>query len=249
MTLDWTITNFLAAVLLPPLGLLLAGVLGWALLWRRPRLGRSLVFIALAGLWLLSTPIIAARFLDSLAPPFQALDGSEADAIVILGGGRNRNTLEYGGDTILALALERVRYGAWLAHRLHKPVLVTGGKPDGDGLSEGQIMQRILATEFNVPVRWVENASANTRENARLSAGLLHDAGIRRIYLVSQGWHLARAVPEFEAEGFSVVPAGIGYKRHGPLELFDFVPSPKALLNSYYASHEWLGLIWYRLRH
>lgn len=248
MTLSWLLTNLIAALLLPPVSLLLAGAAGLALLRRRPALGKGLLVAALAGLWLLATPWVGQRLLDALAPPYRALDGSEADAIVILGGGRIRGALEYGGDSITPLALERVRYGAWLARRLDKPILVSGGKPDGAGFPEGRIMQAILEQEFALPVRWVETRSANTRENARMSAPLLHQAGVRRIYLVTQGWHLRRAVPEFEAQGLVVVGAGIGYKRSGGVEPFDFVPSAKALQNSFYASHEALGLLWYRMR-
>lgn len=156
--------------------------------------------------------------------------------------------MEYGGDTVKPFTLERLRYGARLARQLKKPVLVTGGAPDGPGETEGQIMRTVLEREFRVPVRWVEDRSRNTRENALFSATLLGEAGIRRIYLVTHGWHLARAMPEFRKAGFQVVPAGTGYKLHGDVELFDFIPNAQALLNSYLASHEWIGRVWYQLR-
>lgn len=248
MDTSWLLTNFIAAFLLPPLNLLLVGGLGLLLLARRPRLGKALVFVALAGLWLLSTPLVAARFLDSLAPPFQALDGSEAEAIVILGGGRVRDSLEYGGDTVKTFTLERLRHGARLARQLRKPVLVTGGAPEGEGVPEAQLMRALMRDEYRQPVRWMEARSRNTRENAYYSAEILTRAGVRRIYLVSHAWHLARAMPEFERAGLTVVPAGTGYKRHGTAELFDFIPNAQALQNSYLASHEWIGLLWYRLR-
>lgn len=248
MTPSWLITNFIAAFLLPPLNLLLVGGAGILLLRRRPRLGKGMLVFSLAMLWLLSTPIVAGRFLDSLMPPPAPLTGREADAIVILGGGRIKNSVEYGGDTAKAFTLERVRYGALLARKLGKPVLVTGGAPGGERISEAEIMRDMLRNEYRVPVRWLEGRSNNTRENARFSADILAKAGIRRIYLVTHAWHLARAMPEFERAGLTVVPAGTGYKLHGDLEVLDFVPGAPALLNSYLASHEWIGLLWYRLK-
>ena len=248
MDIYWLVTNFIAAFLLPPLSLLLVGFVGLLALRRRPQMGKALISICILGLWVLSTPIVATKFLDGLAPPPLLITGKEADAIVILGGGRIRDSIEYGGDTVKHFTLERLRYGAHLARRLNKPVLVTGGRPEGKGQPEGHIMKAVLEKEFHIPVRWVEDLSRNTRENARLSAEILNKAGIQRIYLVTHGWHLARAIPEFEKAGLTVVPAGTGYKLHGDLELFDFVPNAQALLTSYLASHEWIGLLWYRLR-
>lgn len=248
MDASWLITNLFAAFLLPPLNLAISGVAGLMLLKRKPRWGKGLLFVSLGGIWLLSTPIVAGKFLDSLAPDPVKLTGREADAIVILGGGRIGNSVEYGGDTVKSYTLERLRYGARLARQFHKPVLVTGGAPEGIGAAEGRIMRSVLAEEFRTPVRWVEDRSRNTRENARFSAAILHEAGIRRIYLVTHGWHLARAMPEFRQAGFQVVPAGIGYKLDGNVELFDFIPNAQALLNSHLASHEWIGRAWYQLR-
>lgn len=248
MSIDWLLTNLIATLLLPPVSLLLMCALGWWLLSRHPRLGRALLGAALAALWLLSTPIVAGRLLDGLKPPHTVLDGSEADAIVILGGGRIRDSLDYNGDTLGVLTLERVRYGARLARMLDKPVLVTGGMPDGGSRGEGELMRAALETEFSTPVRWVEQHANNTRENARLAAAQLHHDGVARIYLVSHAWHLARAVPEFEATGLKVTPAGFGYHAGARPALLDFLPQAKALQDSYYACHEWLGLLWYRLR-
>lgn len=245
---SWFLTNFFAAFLLPPLNLLLIGAAGFWLLKRRRKLGRALIGFSLAGVWLLSTPIISAVLLDSLKPAPVALTGREADAIVILGGGSNRNSLEFSGDTLNRFSLERARYGAWLAKRLHKPVLVTGGAPEGGALSEGEIMRATLLDEFGVATKWLEPYASNTRENARNSADILHKAGIRRIYLVTHAWHLRRAIPEFEAAGFKVVPAGTGYFMESDFSSLDFLPNGKALDKSYLAMHEWIGLLWYRIR-
>jgi len=248
MSLSYLLTNFIAGLLLPPVSLILLGGLGLAVLRRRRRLGLSLIVGSLISIWLLSTPLVSALLLDSLKPPPRALTGMEADAIVILGGGRVRDSIEYGGDSLGRFTLERLRYGAWLARKLGKPVLVTGGAPDG-GVPEGNMMRDSLKHEFGIKtVRWVESASDNTRENARRSAQLLRADGIERIYLVTHAWHLARAVPEFTAQGFQVIPAGTGYSLASPYSTLDFLPNGKALQESWLALHEWLGLLWYRIR-
>lgn len=248
MNWNWLFTNLAAGLLLPPLNLLLLGTVGFWLARRRPRLGHSLLGLALLGLWLLATPWVAGRLLATLELPYAPIRGGEAEAIVILGGGLRYDAPEFGGgDTLNARTLERVRYGARLQRLTGTPVLVTGGAPEGES-AEGPLMKAVLEAEFGVPVAWVEERSANTRENARFSAPLLRAAGIRRIYLVSHVWHLPRAIPEFEREGFAVVAAGTGYQSSGDSHFFDFLPSASALMSSYYACHEWVGVVWYRLR-
>jgi len=249
MSNSWLLTNFIAALLLPPTSLVIVGLIGLVLLKSRRTLGQILIASSLISIWLLSTPLIAGRLLDSLKPPPVAFTGKEADAIVILGGGRIQDSIEFNGDTLGRFTLERVRYGAWLAKKLHKPILVAGGTPDG-GMPEGEMMRASLEQEFAVKdVRWVEAASNNTRENARRSAHLLKDAGIDRIYLVTHAWHLARAMPEFESVGLHVIPAGTGYSLPAKIELLDFTPNAKALHESWLATHEWIGLLWYRIRY
>ena len=250
MTLYWLVTNLIAAVLLPPLSLLLLAAFGLTQLRRKPKLGRRLIGFSLLALWLLATPIVADTFLESLMPRPVMLSAAQADAIVVLGGGRYKDDIGYGGDTANAFSLERVRYGAYLARKFKKPVLVTGGAPEAARVPEGELMRQAMENEFRIPVRWVEDRSRNTLENAEFSAPMLKKAGIKRIFLVSHAWHLARAIPEFERFGFEVIPAGTGAKLNKPeYEVFDFVPNAKSLLNSYYATHEWIGLLWYRLRH
>ena len=248
MSTSWLLTNFFAAFLLPPLSLVILGLVGFGQLKARRTLGRILIAISLISIWVLSTPRIAGFLLDSLKPPSIAFTGKEAEAIVILGGGRISDSFEYGGDTLGRFTLERVRYGAWLAKKLHKPILVTGGSPDG-GVPEGEMMRASLVREFDIKdVRWVETTSNNTRENARLSAHLLKDSGIERIYLVSHAWHLARAIPEFESVGLHVVPAGTGYSTTQKTDVLDYIPNAHALQESSLATHEWIGLLWYRIR-
>lgn len=249
MNIAWLTTNLLSAVLLPPLNLLLLGLIGLWLLRRHRVWGKTLIVLACAGLWLLSTPYIAKRYLAAFeSAPLVNPTGHEADAIIILGGGKYRGAPEFGtDDNIKGETLERLHYGAWLANRVKRPILVSGGAPDG-GPSEAIIMKAVLAQAFQTPARWVEDRSNNTSENAAYSAEILKHAGIQRIYLVSQAWHLPRAIPEFERHGLTVIAAGTGYVNTAPTIPLDFLPNGAYLKHSYYATHEAIGRVWYALR-
>ena len=211
-------------------------------------LRNRLIILFLIGLYWLSTPIIADHLLAQFErfPAVNLANQPAADAIVILGGGTYFNAPEYGGDTVNRYTLERLRYGARLYRASHLPIAVSGGRPNG-GRPEAALMQAALQQDFAVPVRWVETGSNNTDENARACRALL-PANIRSIYLVTQAWHLPRAIYAYRRAGFAVIPAGTGYTSTRQSELRDFIPQPEALINSYFALHETLGLIWYRLK-
>jgi len=245
----WTITNAIAAALMPPGSLLLAFIAGLLLLrWRRA-LGTGLITLATVSLYVLSTPYVGNRLLSSLEPPYvdPAADGS-GQAIVVLGGGRYDDAPEYGGDTAGSPTLVRLRYGAHLYRTTGKPVAVTGGSPRGGDRSEADIMKTVLEREFNVPVRWVEGASNTTFDNAVLTQRALREAGIRRIYLVTHAWHMPRSVQVFERAGFEVIPAPTHYTTTPPRSVVDFLPEAGGLQRSAIWSHEVIGIVWYRLK-
>lgn len=249
--MSWFLTNLFGAFLLPPLSLLLVAVAGLFINRSSPRLGRFLLTVSVALLWLISTPYLAGqalRLLEDqnavLAAPLPA-----ADAIVVLGGGTYFYAPEYGGaNTVSIPTLARLRYAANLQRKTGKPVLVTGGAPLGNALSEAQQMKSALETEFNVPVKWTEDASDNTLENARNSFQLLQKSGIHRIYLVTHAWHMPRSVMAFRSAGFDVVPAPTIFATHYETGLLDFIPNADSMEESRIVMHELIGLLWYRLK-
>jgi len=233
----------LAALVLPPTGPLLLAVLGLILLGRRPRLGRALAWLGVASLFFLSLPVLSHLLVHSLEPPVLDLRRiGDSQAIVILGGGVRRNATEFGGDTLGQLTLERVRYGAFVAHATRLPVLVSGGSVYG-GIAEAVLMKRALEQEFNVAVRWTEERSRDTRSNASESASILLAAGIKRVILVAHGFDMPRASAEFAAAGLHVTltPTVVARERFTFEHPVELLPSMSALQGSYYALYELLA--------
>ena len=231
----------LAAIVLPPLGPLLVLAAGAILLRRSPRLGRALVWAGIAAFAVLSTGVAANLLLRLVneSPPLQLEDARSAQAIVILGGGVRRAP-EFGGDTLGRLTLERVRYGARVARATGLPVLVTGGAPRGFA-AEATVMREALEQEYGVKVRWVEDRSFNTHQNAVRSGALLKADGVNRVVLVAHGFDMRRARAEFAAAGLGVVPAPTFLPTARELYPGDFIPSLPALQSSYYALYELLA--------
>jgi uncharacterized SAM-binding protein YcdF (DUF218 family) len=141
-----------------------------------------------------------------------------------------------------------LRYAAKLHRETGKPILVTGGKPLGNSLSEGEQMKQVLTQEFNVPVQWVEGESDNTLENARWSFKTLKAADISKVYLVTHAWHMPRSQKAFENAGFTVIPAATAFTTRYQTDLLTFMPNAGALHDSGIFMHEMIGMAWYRLK-
>jgi len=247
MSISWLTHLLLGSVLLPPLSLLILAGLA-ILVSGRHAWFRRLALACLVLLAILATPWVGSHLLAMWQTPYRPLSAGMADAIVVLGGGVYEGAPEYGGDTVAPFVLERLRYAARLHREFGKPILVTGGRPSG-GNPEAPLMKVVLEHDFKVPVRWVEPSSNDTEENALYSAAMLKPLGIRRVFVVSQAWHLPRAMVWFRAAGMEPVPAGTGFEGYERITPYSFVPNGYGLLMSYIASREALGMFWYWLRH
>ena len=228
--------------MLPPGGPLLVSLAGLAMLRRRPRTGRLLAVFGVLTLLLLSLPVVAWLLVRALydGPVFEVADAGTSQAVVILGGGIRRAP-EFGGDTMNRLTLERVRFGARVARLTELPVLVSGGSTYGATTPEARLMRDALHDEFGIEVRWVEDASRTTAENAARTAAILRANGISRIVLVTHSFDVPRARTEFATHGIETVPAATNMPARHVDNLGDFLPSMSALQESYYALYEMLA--------
>lgn len=242
------------ALLLPPGGLLLLAALGLVLL-RHRRSALALFFTALISLTVFSLPVTAKALMRQLEfyPALAAQDfrNTPAQAIVVLAGGRYSGAPEYGGDSVAAYSLERLRYGAWLHRQTGVPLLLTGGDPFNEGSSEASLMRKVLLEDYHIEA-WTEDASTTTAGNAFLSKHLLEAKNINTVYLVTHAWHMRRAARIFEQAGLRVIPAPthfLSLENTRVPALLNWLPQAHALERSSLALHELLGDVWYRLRH
>ncbi len=241
--------SILLALALPPVCFLYCLILG-LLIGRRHRSGgRALICIGLVGLALLSIPLIPNLLIVALeqnlpiTPPPDAMP----QAIVILGGDLLRTE---GPPHSLPgfLTLDRLREGAALYRRTGLPILVTGGTVQPDHPAVALIMADSLRNDFQVPVTWVEASSIDTWQNAEFTAEILKPRGIHSVYVVTQGWHMRRAMLAFHHAGLiaTAVPTSIDAP-FDPIP-WDLPPRASAWQWSYYALHEWIGCAWYAIR-
>jgi uncharacterized SAM-binding protein YcdF (DUF218 family) len=246
----------LTALVLPPVPLLAMLLIGARLILPRRGLGWLVIIASVTLLWF-SACTGSARLLSRfvLHPP-AALSASRiaelnvranpTTAIVVLGGGLEPFAPEYGVGSLQHASLERLRYGIWLSRATGLPLAFSGGVgwAQPDALPEARIAAQIAASEFGRPLKWVEDNSRDTRENAQRSVALLRRAGITHIVLVTHGWHMPRALHAFErAAGgaIRVEAAPMGLAHDAELPALEWIPTAMGTTDVRHILRELLG--------
>lgn len=239
----------LAWILLPPAGLFWTAALGAFVYLRWRKAGAVLVGFSLIALVALAMPATSYALL-SMGVVAGEIDPGETDpehaAIVVLGADVRRDASEYGAMTVGPLSLERLRYAARLHRRTGWPILVSAGRLIAGDRPLAALMRETLAQDFRVDVRWVEDRSRNTAENARFSAEMLRRDGISTAIVVTHAWHMRRALLAFRGLGIAVLPAPTLTPRR-PTGADMLIPSTGALDNSFLGIHELAGRLFYHI--
>jgi len=230
--------------------LVFVALIGLVISGRLPRIGRLLTLAGVLGLLVLAVPAVGGGLLVALERdlPLEPLPDQPPQAIVIMSGDISRGNADRPTYEPGPMSLERLRSGAILARQTGLPVLITGGRLRDTDPPLAEVMATSMQSDFKVPVRWVECESRDTGENANFSAPILREQGIRSIYVVSDAWHIRRALLAFADTGIVVTAAPTMLDRAPGGHLTDFVPSVAGWDASYYALHEWIGYIWYAVR-
>jgi uncharacterized SAM-binding protein YcdF (DUF218 family) len=243
----------LTALVMPPAVGLLAIAVGWLGYRRFQKLGGLLIASGLVFTWLVSCNGFAVWLAQTSLPPVAhiapdkmaaTLAQARVQAIIVLGGGAEMASREYGAPQPRDHTIARMHYAVVLAKASGLPLGFSGGVGRAAHTAddtEAAAVQRWLSQLGLPPMRWSEDKSRDTRENAQLTAQMLAKDGIQRIALVTNAWHMPRAQRNFESVGLTVLPAPMLYieARYSPL--IEWLPTTDGLRQSRYVFSELLG--------
>lgn len=245
------IASFLAySFLMPPTVFIVTAFAGIVLtaFARTRRWGVAVGLVSIGALYVFATPLVSLMLLRAVEHEVSANppDAAAAQAIVVLSGDIHHGDGAGVADTVGRLTLERLDRAAELYHHDKLPILVTGG-PVGDSReSMAALMARSLIDDFGVPVAWREERSQTTFENAEFSAQLLRAQHIHTVLVVTQPWHMPRALWVFARAKIDAIPASTERTYiKTPIDAAMLLPQSTALADSFYALHEILGLLYY----
>lgn len=195
-----------------PLGFASLLLLFALIVWKKPRLAKTLIFITLILLFIGGNRYVASAVVRSLERQYLPIEFVEpVDSIVILGGGTEpaispRQSIEVNA------AGDRVIYGAMLARQFpNAKVIVSGGDiefldtapstpaQDMAGLLEfmGVTKERIL----------IQGNSQNTFEDAQFTCKLIAENNFSLTLLVTSATHMPRSMAVFTSAGCQVTAA------------------------------------------
>jgi len=238
------------------LALLASGLL---LSRRRPRAGRGLLVAAAALLLLFSNKVVSNGLLRPLEDRYPAVpevaEGAPAPApiagcllVVVLGGGHSDVPGIPSTGQLSSSALGRIVEAVRLLRILPGARLVVSGPGEPGRPSHAAVLARAAESLGVDPARITLIDTALDTEDESLAVARL--AGNGRVALVTSAWHMPRAANLFRKAGVDFAPCPADFVSRGN-RLFhwgDLGCDSESLERSTLAVHEWIGLLWLRLR-
>jgi uncharacterized SAM-binding protein YcdF (DUF218 family) len=226
---------------------------------RRSRLGRGLLAAGTALLILLSNKAVSNRLLRPLEGRYPAIPeiaaGAPAPApiagcrfVVVLGGGHFDMPGLSATGQLSASALGRVVEAVRLLRVLPDARLVVSGPGEPGRPSHAAVLAAAAESLGIDPIRITQIDAARDTEDESLAVSRI--AGGARIALVTSAWHMPRAAYLFRRAGVDFVPCPADFVSREGLRLrwIDLSWDSESLERSTRAVHEWIGLLWLRLR-
>ena len=215
---------------------------------------KTLIYIAIGLLYILSTPIFSNNFFkivegSEYRKPINAIDS--ADAIVVLSGMLTIN--EVGDSTYIEWGDPDRFFGGVALFKAGKAqkLVFTGGKMPWDKVkkTEGEVLKEYaisngISSEKILVTKDVEN----TADEAVAAKELISPD--KRIILVTSAFHMIRARKLFEKQGFIVIPYKVDYKtsQNKYIGIMDFLPSSGNLELTETGIREIIGRLFYLIK-
>ena len=228
--------------LLPSSFVLLLILIGLILLLasKKKKLGKFLVIAGILLYYLFSITPVSNFLLSPLESKYsflEAEDMQKADKIVLLLGGKEADILR--GSEVLRIAHLKDQ---------EVKIIISGTDPLLPTSEEALGVKRFFVArgleEENIVI---EGQSRNTWESIRNVKEIVEE---KPFFLVTSAYHMERAKREFEKVEANPIPAPTDFKiKTEKYNALDFLPDAQNLRKSDLAIHEYLGILWYRLRY
>lgn len=233
------------------LGIVLVGLL---FLWftRKQKTGKIIVSAGFFLLLALSQSSFSDRLLKPLETRYPPMmnPSSHKDVrwVVVLGGGHISDSRLPTTSQLTDSSLVRLVEGIRLYRMLPGSRLILSGGGAFDPVPNAELMAEVARS---VGVREedmvLETDSRDTEDEARL---IKHIVKGDDFFLVTSASHMPRSIRLFRSVGTNPIPAPTGHRarqgeRVGPGVFF---PSARSLVKTQKAMHEYMGLVWAKIR-
>jgi len=232
---------------------LLLMIAGLIFLWfrKKERMGKILLTFGVLLLALLSYDAVSSRLISPLECRYPAASLSEARGakwIAVLGAGVRAEKGRPAASQLSESSLARLVEGIRLQRHLPGCKLILSGgavfQPEAEAVLMAGAARDLGVSEKDIVL---DSASRDTEEQA----GRIRDiVGRDKFILVTSAAHMPRSMALFKKEHLTPVPAPVGVctRNRQTLSPDDFYPAAEGLLKSEKAFHEYLGVVWAKIR-
>ena len=170
--------------------------------------------------------------------------------IVVLAGGSGVDHALPLSTYLTEASLVRLSEGVFLHNRLPQTKLIVTGRSGFEGITPVAEVMADTAREWGVkPADIIIEAEATDTKDHPIYVKKI--VGSDKFVLVTSASHMPRSMALFRAQGMAPIPAPTDYmvkQREGGLTPGDFFPNAGALEKAERAIHEYLGMVWGKVR-
>jgi uncharacterized SAM-binding protein YcdF (DUF218 family) len=249
--MDFFLKKFVSMFLMPlPLGIAFI-VLGLFFLYKN-KLAKAKVTLIFSLVWLFlfSYPPFANTLLYNIESNHPTLHTAPEyiKYIYVLGGGHHTDESLPITSQVVETSVVRLNEGIRQYRQLNgKAKIIVSGYRGLYDPTEHAVMQKRLAVSLGVNEEdlILHLGTKDTQEEAQAGKTLL---GKEPFILVTSASHMTRALKFFKHEGLSPIPAPTNHRASIKHPNYTNFFSSKALMKSRLVFHEYLGLIWQKLK-
>lgn len=218
----------------------------------RNKLAKAKFTLVLSVLWLflISYSPVSDVLLSGIESNNQTLHTTPKDVkyIYVLGGGHHTDASRPITSQVVETSVVRLNEGIRHYHQLGRNAkIIVSGYHGLYDVTEHAVMQKRLAISLGIDENdlILHLGTRDTQEEAQVGKALLGD---EPFILVTSASHMTRALNFFKQEGLNPIPAPTNHLSNRKyLNYTDFF-SATALRKSHIVWHEYLGLIWQKIK-
>ncbi|WP_299008964.1 ElyC/SanA/YdcF family protein [uncultured Shewanella sp.] len=213
-------------------------------------LGYALLGLSVVFLYLLSLKPVAFGLLKPLEFRYSAYSNTPVSFIHVLGAGHVEDASLPITSQLSYTSCIRMVEAVRIWHLNPQAIILLSGYSSLGRTRSTAAMHQELALALGIPEKCIEvfETPRDTEEEVKLISERINN---QPVAVVTTASHMRRTMAFYQKEKISVIPAPtmhVSRKRNGTLSFSYFYPQECYLQMSATAFHEWIGLLWMRLK-
>jgi len=240
----------LIAFFIQPFGLIITSfVLGLYFLYKKDKNVLAKVFLSLSFflLFIFSYPPFANLLVLPLENLYSKYDEKKTIKYIhVLGGGFNADLSQPISSNLMESSMRRVVEGVILQKQIPNSKIIFTGYNGCKNIA-GSVMSSKLAIALGVKETdmIISTKEKDTKEEAEFTKSILSDG--ENFILVTSASHIHRAMLLFKSVGLNPILAPTDFRRY-IVKSYIRMPNVESLRISQIAMHEYIGILWVKLK-